>query len=597
MTAFHQKPLFIILTITASAFLSTAPTVSFAQEFAKYRGDNTCADGYELATPTATRANVQQACRALDTWTIARLAGGGSMDGSGYNCKIRDSDTRSLGDTLCMRSTEPKFKVQAGDGQCPDNYVMASAHQVRDETENACAALGTWFIARLAGGGSMDGNGYNCKVRDTDNRGLGHSLCIKGNKEDYGHGTNCIADTLLPDTKDGGAGAGYAWLHGNTVQGKRYTADEAPDGYNNPALASQAAKSYCKSKRYDWFSAHNRSELPDPHLDVKCCSKLSTENSLVSPQLLAFTNSLATSPANADELSNTTDPDQLFHTARDLGYNIRKSELTALLEIPSHQSPTRRRSVSCGGLNQPPCSGCSSEVTFYWPFGFCCIPVHSSCVSAGPIRHCANGMSESGGTCKIFRANWQEQKIDPSRGMHQGINYWQYDDQVRDRLEMDTSKLNFVSVLDAANQALPQDGRYIYVYRKSDNKIVLRHYDRNLADKDFAYPGNCREQTDFGNFPCTTNGGQSGRSLHVRHSQLNGGWDPVWCAGEMRIENNKICLINNESGHFKPKPACTHNVRLTLKLWEVPTSGGLLSGDLGTFKAAQTCGSQHHDEL
>ena len=67
---------------------------------------------------------------------------------------------------------------------------------------------------------------------------------------------------------------------------------------------------------------------------------------------------------------------------------------------------------------------------------------------------------------------------------------------------------------------LPVDGRYIYLYRKSDNNIYIRNYDRGTADKKWMYPGNCREHTNFGQYACMTSGNKAGRYLHVRHSQL-----------------------------------------------------------------------------
>ena len=36
--------------------------------------------------------------------------------------------------------------------------------------------MGQWFIARLAGGGSLDGPGYECRMRPNDGRDLGHIL-------------------------------------------------------------------------------------------------------------------------------------------------------------------------------------------------------------------------------------------------------------------------------------------------------------------------------------------------------------------------------------------------------------------------------------
>jgi len=76
-------------------------------------------------------------------------------------------------------NAESPFKAVTGDGECPSGYGLATPQEARADQQNACQVLGTWYIARLAGGGSMDGPGYKCKIRDKDDRNLGHSLCKK----------------------------------------------------------------------------------------------------------------------------------------------------------------------------------------------------------------------------------------------------------------------------------------------------------------------------------------------------------------------------------------------------------------------------------
>jgi len=71
------------------------------------------------------------------------------------------------------------FKTVKGDGQCPSGYVIATPDEARNNQRQACRVLGTWYIVRLAGGGSMDGRGYNCNIRNKDHRGLGATLCKK----------------------------------------------------------------------------------------------------------------------------------------------------------------------------------------------------------------------------------------------------------------------------------------------------------------------------------------------------------------------------------------------------------------------------------
>lgn len=67
------------------------------------------------------------------------------------------------------------LKVVKGDNQCPVGYTLVTPIEARVNQTAACQVLGTWYIARLALGGSM--NGYNCNIRDNDKRELEHSLC------------------------------------------------------------------------------------------------------------------------------------------------------------------------------------------------------------------------------------------------------------------------------------------------------------------------------------------------------------------------------------------------------------------------------------
>lgn len=73
-----------------------------------------------------------------------------------------------------------EFKATDGDGVCPDGYRLATYAEATANREAACKVLGEWYIARLAGGGSMDGPGYQCKTRESDTRKLGNSLCTPG---------------------------------------------------------------------------------------------------------------------------------------------------------------------------------------------------------------------------------------------------------------------------------------------------------------------------------------------------------------------------------------------------------------------------------
>lgn len=96
------------------------------------------------------------------------------MEGPGYGCVIHDADTRSLGHTACAQLS---FARAIGDQPCPAGSALISPTEARARQAELCSQLNTWDIARLDGGGSMEGPGYGCTIRDSDTRSLGHALC------------------------------------------------------------------------------------------------------------------------------------------------------------------------------------------------------------------------------------------------------------------------------------------------------------------------------------------------------------------------------------------------------------------------------------
>ncbi|RKH03015.1 hypothetical protein D7V97_27105 [Corallococcus sp. CA053C] len=137
-------------------------------------GDGVCPAGLTVASPLVARANPSAFCSVMGPWDVARLAGGGSMDGPAYGCTIRDFDGRGLGNTLCAQLS---FVAVAGDRPCAPGTALLAPQEARARQSEVCAKLATWDVARLAGGGSMDGPGYGCGIRDWDTRALGNALC------------------------------------------------------------------------------------------------------------------------------------------------------------------------------------------------------------------------------------------------------------------------------------------------------------------------------------------------------------------------------------------------------------------------------------
>lgn len=144
------------------------------QQFTEVTGDGVCPAGLTVVSPLVARASQSDICSQLGTWDIVRLAGGGSMDGPGYGCDIRDIDERPVGETLCAQLT---FVEVVGDQPCAPGTALLAPTEAEARQGEVCALLDTWDVARLAGGGAMDGPGYGCGIRYWDPRPLGNALC------------------------------------------------------------------------------------------------------------------------------------------------------------------------------------------------------------------------------------------------------------------------------------------------------------------------------------------------------------------------------------------------------------------------------------
>lgn len=226
------------------------------------------------------------------------------------------------------------------------------------------------------------------------------------------------------------------------------------------------------------------------------------------------------------------------------------------------------------------------------------------------------------GVCRIHqleRSSWTEQPL-ASRPLTSAeksakcryndkavTNGWQYDDVCRDKLDMTTSHLNHLTRIDlasdpdtdqiirglrgeATSHPLP-DGRYIFVLGKYANEpdrlgLVLRRYDRNVILPN----GQICKNDQFSHAPNLDKTLPKGHPGHVRHSQLNGGWNPVATAGELWIQNGKIKAVSNESRHFRPSSSSLGALRETLEYLSIPTSDihffdvGKNTDELSAFK-------------
>lgn len=137
-----------------------------------------CPVGTVYVTVNEAVQNRQELCSQLGTWDIVRLADGGSMDGPGYDCKVRGQDTRSLGNAICK---DLNIKVNTGDANCPSGFAIATVAEAKSNSSVICnnSQVGTWYIMRLSDAGSMGGPGYKCDISSEKTEPLGHTLCVE----------------------------------------------------------------------------------------------------------------------------------------------------------------------------------------------------------------------------------------------------------------------------------------------------------------------------------------------------------------------------------------------------------------------------------
>ncbi|MEC4811719.1 MAG: hypothetical protein SAK29_00290 [Scytonema sp. PMC 1069.18] len=163
--------------ITIFSLFQTQPVFAAVSDAQEVKGE-TCPSGQIYINLYDALQNRSELCSKMGQYDIARIGGGGSMDGPGYECKIRASDTRSLGNAWCKKLD---IAVNVGDAKCPSGYSLATTQDVEPNQSTICndSQVGPYYIMRLTRTGSMDGAGYQCKIRSEDTRALGHSLCVK----------------------------------------------------------------------------------------------------------------------------------------------------------------------------------------------------------------------------------------------------------------------------------------------------------------------------------------------------------------------------------------------------------------------------------
>lgn len=118
-------PAVLALLTASAAHAHRGPSHSHQSMARQAVGDGGCAPDERLLSAYEARRDLRRVCRSLDRWAIARLAGGASMDGPGYGCKVRDYDRRRLGHSVCVdapRATRPAVYRPSQPAPVPDTY-------------------------------------------------------------------------------------------------------------------------------------------------------------------------------------------------------------------------------------------------------------------------------------------------------------------------------------------------------------------------------------------------------------------------------------------------------------------------------------------
>ena len=99
------------------------------------------------------------------------------------NLKAEDLSVH-VGQTCPAGTSEVGYDELIDSGILVEGTQMENGNSVKELNNDVCninkiEGMGKWQIVRLAGGGSVDGWGYDCKARTSDSRDLGHVMCKK----------------------------------------------------------------------------------------------------------------------------------------------------------------------------------------------------------------------------------------------------------------------------------------------------------------------------------------------------------------------------------------------------------------------------------
>lgn len=177
MKQFTIQKAFVLSGLAVISAFTSSSAVAGVKEVA----GQSCPSGTTVVTYQEALQNKTEYCAAVGQWNIVRLANGASMDGKGYGCGAKQSDTRGLGSILCKDNALPPPATSAvqyvAAKACPGDYVAVTYNDALANKTKYCAVLGANVVARLGNLGSLSGSALGCTVQANDTRDLAGSLC------------------------------------------------------------------------------------------------------------------------------------------------------------------------------------------------------------------------------------------------------------------------------------------------------------------------------------------------------------------------------------------------------------------------------------
>lgn len=137
-----------------------------------------CSEGFDLINFEEVNKDLSTYCNLLGEWEIVRIGYKGSISGSGHECKVKEWDEDDLNTALCVQRSLNEIKIVAtNETICPKKRTLLTVEEAIADLDKYCSLIPYWGIARLAGGASMAGEGYMCRITEIDRSSLGHALC------------------------------------------------------------------------------------------------------------------------------------------------------------------------------------------------------------------------------------------------------------------------------------------------------------------------------------------------------------------------------------------------------------------------------------